>query len=73
MIVHLKKKKFFFIDEELTGENSNSKIKRLMDNINYDTLIINSSESVCWLLNIRGFDLPFTPVVQSRMIISNLM
>ena len=71
MIVHLKKKKkFFFIDEELTGENSNSKIKRLMDNINYDTLIINSSESVCWLLNIRGFDLPFTPVVQSRMIIS---
>ena len=36
----------------------------------YDYLIINSSESTCWLLNVRGFDLPFTPIVLSRMIIS---
>ena len=33
--------------------------------------IITAPESVSWLLNLRGYDLDFTPVVMSRMIFYN--
>ena len=33
--------------------------------------IITAPESVSWLLNLRGYDLQFTPVVMSRMIFYN--
>ena len=33
-------------------------------------LVISAPESVCWLLNIRGYDLDNTPLVFSRLIIS---
>ena len=35
------------------------------------TLIMTSPESICWLLNVRGFDLPHTPLVLSRLIVSS--
>ena len=66
------KKSSFFISKSLSGETTERKLKRLFDNFSHNYFIVNSSESVCWLLNIRGYDLPYTPIVFSRMIISKL-
>ena len=47
----------------------NIKIKKIKKKLLNNILIIGSPESVCWLLNIRGYDLPNTPLVLSRLII----
>ena len=62
---------FFFLEEKFSGCASNIKIKKIKKEIDNNTLIISSPESVCWLLNIRGYDLPNTPIVLSRLIIRN--
>ena len=64
------KKSSFFISKNLSGETTERKLNRLFDNFSDNYFIVNSSESVCWLLNIRGYDLPYTPIVFSKMIIS---
>ena len=33
-------------------------------------LLVSSNESICWLLNLRSNDLPYTPIFMSRLIIS---
>ena len=33
-------------------------------------LFVSSNESICWLLNLRSNDLPYTPIFMSRLIIS---
>ncbi len=66
----LEKKSFFFLDKKMVGQNTSQKIKRLEDfNPEKRILIITSPESVCWLLNIRGYDIEHTPLVLSRLII----
>lgn len=35
-------------------------------------LFVSSNESICWLLNLRSNDLPYTPIFMSRLIISAL-
>ena len=62
---------FFFLEKKFSGCASNIKIKKIKKEIDNNTLIISSPESVCWLLNIRGYDLPNTPIVLSRLIIRN--
>ncbi len=64
-----KKVKAFHIGKNLSGEKTETKLNKILKKNFHNYLIINSSESVCWLLNIRGCDLAFTPVVLSRMII----
>ncbi|MEE2695180.1 MAG: aminopeptidase family protein P, partial [Pseudomonadota bacterium] len=64
------KKKFFSLDKIVAGQDIYDKQRELFKINNSDIIIINSPESVCWLLNIRGFDLPHTPIVFSRIIIS---
>ena len=61
---------FFFLQKKFSGLDSNKKIKKLRDSLKNQTLIMTSPESICWLLNVRGFDLPHTPLVLSRLIIS---
>ncbi len=66
----LEKKSLFFLDKKIVGQNTSQKIKRLEDfNSEKRILIITSPESVCWLLNIRGYDIEHTPLVLSRLII----
>ena len=64
-------KPIFFLDKKFSGCSSLEKIKKIKKIISSRTLIITSPESVCWLLNIRGYDLPNTPLVLSRLIINN--
>ena len=66
-----KSEPFFFLENKISGCSSNIKIKKIKKKIDNNTLIVSSPESVCWLLNIRGYDLPNTPLVLSRLIISN--
>ncbi|MFL2661396.1 MAG: M24 family metallopeptidase [Alphaproteobacteria bacterium] len=64
------KRKFFFLKKSLYGLSVKNKIKKVFDNYNYDYFILSSSDSICWLLNIRGYDLPETPVIFSKLILS---
>ena len=63
----------YSIKNSIVGESSYSKIKRLNKIIKrekIDNLFISSNENVCWLLNIRGKDLPNSPVVNFQAIFS---
>ena len=69
-----KKDYFYVLNKKITGKSSNSKIIRLTkllkkNKINY--LFISAGENVCWLLNIRGKDLPNSPVANCKIIISD--
>ncbi|MCF6327923.1 MAG: aminopeptidase P family protein [Devosiaceae bacterium] len=44
-------------------------IKNQLENKNADALVLNMPESICWLLNIRGRDVPNTPVVLAFAIV----
>jgi Xaa-Pro aminopeptidase len=64
---------FFSLKDEIIGENSKSKINKI---INYlkknkaDNLFVSAPENVAWILNIRGGDGPNSPVPNSRLIIN---
>ncbi len=47
------------------GESDESKRKRIASWIKADHLLITACDSIAWLLNIRGNDVPHTPIVHS--------
>ncbi len=64
----------YLINTSIVGESSKSKIKRLkkiLENEKIDNLFISSGENVCWLLNIRGKDLPNSPIANFQAIITS--
>ncbi len=65
-----KKREFFFLNHEISGENTSSKKKKIFANSKYDYIILTSSASICWLMNIRGYDLEHTPLVFCKAIIT---
>jgi Xaa-Pro aminopeptidase len=57
---------------EYAGESSASKRNRLAEALSQhevDAVVLASCESVAWLLNIRGTDLPYSPVALSTVIL----
>lgn len=69
----LGKEKIWVLDEERSGESTASKLARVrehMANKAYDYYFIGAIEDICWLLNIRGKDVAYNPVVLSYMLIS---
>ena len=69
-----KKKPFFSINNKVAGENHFKKINKVVKIIkknkaNY--FFITAPENVAWLLNIRGYDNPNSPIPNCRMIINN--
>ncbi len=50
---------------EFTGESDASKRTRIGTSLKADQVLITACDSIAWLLNIRGNDVPHTPVVQS--------
>ena len=63
----------FLLDDSISGESSISKINKVKNfmkknNINY--LYTSASENVNWLLNIRGKDLPNSPLANCKIIIT---
>ena len=64
----------FSIDHKIIGETVKSKINRLkkiLKKNKIDNLFISSGENVCWLLNIRGKDLPNSPVANFQAILTS--
>src|ERR1700722_13247979 len=58
----------------LAGETSEAKRARLAEGLRKsgaDTAIITLADSVCWLLNIRGSDVPHTPFVLAFAILNS--
>ncbi len=64
--------KFYFIKDNISGENSKSKISKVLKflhNDKSDCLFITAPENVAWLLNLRGKDNPHSPLPNCRLIL----
>lgn len=51
------------------GESTPEKIKRVLKNLDADALFIAAPDSLCWLLNIRGNDIPHTPFLNATALL----
>lgn len=59
-------------DERFTGESSASKRRRVAEALRKDAAdaaVLSAPDSVCWLLNIRGGDVPYAPLVLAFAIV----
>jgi len=64
---------FFWLDKKIVGESSNSKLNKLTSYLRKnksDFIFISAPENVAWILNIRGYDGPNSPIPNCRLIIS---
>lgn len=50
---------------EYAGESGESKRARIAASLKADQLLLTACDSIAWLLNIRGSDVPHTPIVHS--------
>ncbi len=65
-------KLFYSIKSKIVGESHESKINKVRKFIRSnqaDCLFISAPENVAWLLNIRGYDNPNSPIPNTRLII----
>lgn len=63
----------FHLEEQFSGESTASKLTRLreaMTDMGANTHIMTSLDDICWLLNIRGNDIDFFPMVLSYAVIT---
>ena len=60
---------FFAQPLELTGETSADKRARLTEGVEFGAFVITLPDSIAWLLNIRGADIPRNPVPQAFAIL----
>ena len=62
----------FPLDIRYAGKDSTAKIADIVAALNMakdDALVLTALDSIAWLLNVRGRDVPYTPVVQSHAIL----
>ena len=67
-----KRKLFYSLDDKHVGESYKSKINRITTLLKIkkaDYLFISSPENVAWLMNIRGYDNPNTPIPNCQLLI----
>ena len=68
-----KNKIFYQLKNKFAGETVNSKINRLILNLNkqkIDNIFISAPENVAWLLNLRGKDNPHSPIPNCQIILT---
>ena len=69
----LSEKPAFFLEEKYSGESTASKLTRVrekMKEAGADIHIIASLDDTCWLLNVRGDDIDFFPLLLSYSIVT---
>ena len=55
---------------QFAGRSAADKLKDMQKAIaGYDAVVLTQPDSVAWLFNLRGFDVPFTPVVAAYVIL----
>ena len=67
------RKLFYSLRNKSVGESHQSKISKISNVLKLkkvDYLFISSPENVAWLMNIRGFDNPTSPIPNSRLLIN---
>jgi len=67
-----KRKVFYSLANKSVGESHQSKINKIQNILKLkkaDYLFISSPENVAWLMNIRGYDSPTSPIPNSRLLI----
>jgi len=65
-------KPFYSLKKDIVGETHQSKILKITNFLKLnkaDYLFISAPENVAWLLNIRGYDNPNSPIPNARLII----
>ena len=68
-----KKLPFYSLNKKITGEDHQKKISKITSHLkknNCDYLFVTAPENIAWLLNIRGYDSPTSPITNSFLIIS---
>jgi Xaa-Pro aminopeptidase len=68
-----KRKPFYSLDKKFVGESHKSKMNKICNILKLqkaDYLFISSPENVAWLMNIRGYDSPTSPIPNSRLLIN---
>ena len=66
-------KPFYSLKKDIVGESHNSKILKITNYLKSskaDYLFVSAPENVAWLLNIRGYDNPNSPIPNARLIIN---
>jgi len=69
-----KVKEFYCLNEIVTGEKITSKLYKLSSILKkkkIENIFISAPENCAWLLNIRGFDNPNSPIPNCQIIINN--
>jgi Xaa-Pro aminopeptidase len=67
-----KTKPFFSLSKNIVGESHLSKIRRVSNYIRRnkaDFLYVSAPENVAWILNVRGYDNPSSPIPNCRLVI----
>ncbi len=67
-------KPFFSLDQKIVGESHLVKLKKIKNFMKKNRLnyfFVSAPENVAWLLNIRGFDSPNSPIPNCRIFINN--
>ena len=54
---------------QFAGRTAAEKIKEIQKALKADAVVLTQPDSVAWLLNLRGFDVPHTPVVNAYAIL----
>lgn len=70
----LTKDKAWIMDEAYTGESLKDKVARLrniMEANSYEYTFIGAPEDICYLLNLRGNDVDYNPVLLSYLLVSH--
>jgi Xaa-Pro aminopeptidase len=60
----------FEADVEFAGKSREDKINEVCQQIDEEYLLITDSTTVCWLLNIRAYDIECTPILLANMILA---
>jgi len=71
---NFKTREFYCLSETVAGEKINSKINKLTSILKkkkIQNIFISAPENCAWLLNIRGFDNPNSPIPNCQIILNN--
>ena len=67
-------KPFFSLSDSIAGENYEKKINKVVSwlkKIKSNYIFVSAPENIAWLLNIRGYDNPNSPIPNCRLIIND--
>ena len=68
-----KRKPFYSLTNKSVGESHQSKVNKICKILKFnkaDNLFISAPENVAWLMNIRGYDSPTSPIPNCRLLIN---